>query len=109
MRQKTFSQYPGIALVANSRWTFDMARSAIRNPFHIDCVHLGLDHRLFRPLDRWMVRNKLGLPEDAFIMVSGAVNIREKHKGGHLFEQLVSRMAGKAVFLVLVRPWDCLE
>lgn len=100
LRQKIFSQYPGIALVANSRWTLDMARNAIRNPFHMDNVHLGLDHRLFRPLDRGMARNRLGLPEDAFVMVSGAVNIREKHKGGHFFEQLVLRMAGKSVFLV---------
>lgn len=100
LRQKIFSQYPGIALVANSRWTLDMARSAIRNPFHLDYVHLGLDHRLFRPLNRWMVRNKLGLPKDAFVIITGAVNIREKHKGGHLFERLVSRMTGKAVFLV---------
>jgi len=105
-RQKIFSQYPGIALVANSRWTLGMARNAIRNPVHLGSVHLGLDHRLFRPLDRRMARNRLGLSEDAFVMVSGAVNIRERHKGGHVFEQLVSRMSGKATFLVFGQTLD---
>lgn len=100
LRQDIFSNYPGIALVANSRWTLDMAQSAIQKPYHMDLVHLGLDHRLFRPLDRQWARHELGLPEDAFIIVSGAVNVQEKHKGGHVFEQLVSRMAGRATFLV---------
>jgi len=99
LRQDIFTNHKGIGLAANSQWTLGMARNALKNPFFLDAVSLGLDHRLFRKIDKLLARQILGLPEDAFIIVSGAVNVRDPHKGGHLFQEIVERFSGTALFL----------
>lgn len=102
-RQGLFSNYPGIALAANSLWTLNMARRTLPHVGFADVVHLGLDHMLFSALDRKTVRAVLGLPENAFIIIAGAVNVKDFRKGGFLFEQIVSRLSDKALFFVFGR------
>lgn len=106
LRQNIFSDYPGIALAVNSQWTLNMAKSAFPKPNFIDMVRLGLDHALFSPIPRDIARRVLGLPEDSFIIVAGAVNVKDPHKGGWIFEKIVQRLTGDALFLVFGQALD---
>lgn len=103
LRQDLFRSHPGIALATNSLWSLEIAKTVFKNPNFVDVVHLGLDHRLFDRLDRETMRGILDLPQDAFIIISGAVNVTDTRKGGHLFQQIVSRLADKAQFLIFGR------
>ncbi len=81
LRQKIFTQYPGIAIATNSQWTLDMACKALKKPFFSDVVHLGLDINLFRPLDRSVMRKVLHIPNESFVIVTGAVDVKDARKG----------------------------
>jgi len=103
LRQEIFTNYLGIALAANSHWTLGIAKKALRTPNYADVVHLGLDHDLFTTVDRKVARHILGIPSDAFVIIAGAVNVKDARKGGHLFEQVVSRLSDDVLFLVFGR------
>jgi len=88
LRQKIFCGTEGVPILANSQWTAAFARAALGEPRAVDCLYCGLDTHLFSPMDRQLVRQMLGLPENAFIVLGGAVNLSEHRKGGHLFLEI---------------------
>lgn len=103
LRQEIFTQYPGIAIATNSQWTLDMACKALKKPFFSDVVRLGLDISLFRPLNRSVMRKVLHIPDDSFVIISGAVDVKDTRKGGNFFEQVIRRFSRDAIFLVFGR------
>lgn len=99
VRQDIFTNYRGIALAANSHWTLSMAIKALGKPNYAEVVPLGLDHQLFNLLDREVVRGILELPKDAFIIIAGAINVKDLRKGGHIFERIVSQLSHEVIFI----------
>jgi glycosyltransferase involved in cell wall biosynthesis len=99
LRQKIFSGLEGVPILTNSQWTAAFARSALGGSQSVDCLYYGLDTQLFSPIDRQVARQMLGLPENAFIVLGGAVNLSEHRKGGHLFLEIYQQLQGKAEFL----------
>jgi glycosyltransferase involved in cell wall biosynthesis len=100
LRREIFCGPQGVPLATNSCWTLDMARRGLRNSFYSDVVYLGLDERLFRPIDRVLSRQLLGIPQDVFVILSGAVHVNQWYKGPHLFQQIVSNLSAETYFLV---------
>jgi hypothetical protein len=100
LRQKTFGEVDKICLAANSDWTLGMAMGSIKRPHFARTVYLGLDHHMFKPIPRSLARRLLGLPEDKFIILGGAVNMSDPHKGGPIFKEIVARLSREATFLV---------
>jgi glycosyltransferase involved in cell wall biosynthesis len=84
-RAGLFSGPSAIPLVANSRWTHDLVRQRFGAAARSEIVHLGIDHRLFAPVDKSVARRMLGIPTDRTIVVMGAVNIEDRWKGGPIF------------------------
>lgn len=92
-RRRVFAGRNPMPMAANSRWTLDIARRAHGAAADVELLPLGLDTRLFAPFDRALARRMLGLPQDAFLVVAGAVDLAEPRKGGPLFRGVLDRLA----------------
>jgi glycosyltransferase involved in cell wall biosynthesis len=81
----------GARLVANSHW---LAEIAGRSPIAKACggvrvIPPGIDTTVFRPQDKRLCRRYLGLPENAFVIVTGGASLTDTNKNvPWLFEQL---------------------
>jgi len=81
----------GARLVANSQW---LAEIAGRSPITKACggvqvIPPGIDTTLFKPQDKTLCRKHLGLPADAFVIVTGGASLNDANKNvPWLFEQL---------------------
>src|SRR5438552_8196888 len=81
----------GARLVANSRW---LAEIAGHSPIAKACggvrvIPPGLDTTVFRPQDKSLCRKHLGLPEGAFVIVTGGASLTDANKNvPWLLEQL---------------------
>jgi glycosyltransferase involved in cell wall biosynthesis len=78
-------------LVANSHW---LAEIAGRSPIAKACggvrvIPPGIDTTVFKPQDKSLCRRHLGLPESAFVIVTGGESLTDTNKNvPWLFEQL---------------------
>jgi glycosyltransferase involved in cell wall biosynthesis len=80
-----------LTIVSPSRWLADCARSSsLLRRRRIEVIPNGLDLTRFRPLDRGLARELLGLSQEQTLILSGALGLsRDPHKGfGHLQEAL---------------------
>jgi glycosyltransferase involved in cell wall biosynthesis len=100
LRREIFSGPAGIAAACNSRWTLEIARQSWGQPRLADVLYYGLDDRVFRPIDRALARRMLGIPEDRFVVLAGAVNLGERRKGGALYRRLVEELGDGAFHVV---------
>jgi glycosyltransferase involved in cell wall biosynthesis len=94
-----------LTLVTPSRWLADLAgRSSLFGDLRIEVIPNGLDIQHYRPLDRDMVRDLLGLPKDKRLILFGATSpTSDRRKGFYLLQDALQRL-GEDV------SWrDCLE
>lgn len=87
---------PGaVPLIANSRWTGDIARQRFQGDARIEVVHLGLDEALFAPVDKDAARRLLGVDPHKLVVTMGAVDVDNQWKGGPLFEQVYNALQSR--------------
>jgi glycosyltransferase involved in cell wall biosynthesis len=80
------------ALVANSRWTLEKARrSGLTAGRRTELIHYGLDQNVYRPANRAIAREALGIGADEAVICFGAHDLSARHKGG---VQLTEALAG---------------
>jgi len=74
---------PGrLCFVAPSRWVANEAkRSTLLREFPVTVIPLGLDTEIFRPLDRGLARELLGISPDASVVLFVAEPITRVNKG----------------------------
>jgi glycosyltransferase involved in cell wall biosynthesis len=81
----------GARMVANSHW---LAEIAGRSPIVKACggvrvIPPGIDTTVFEPQDKTLCRKQLGLPADAFVIMTGGASLNDENKNvPWLFEQL---------------------
>lgn len=100
IRRRIFCGENGISMAANSQWTTRMAYHAFRGLNQCSCIYYGLDEQLFQPIDKALARRLLGIPQDRFVVLGGCVDINDRRKGGHIFNEIVSKLKHKIHFLV---------
>jgi glycosyltransferase involved in cell wall biosynthesis len=100
LRRELFCGEQGIPIATNSRWVLEMAEQALKGLYRADCLYLGLDEHLFQPIDQTLARQLLGIPVDRFVVLSGAVNVSDRRKGGAIFCQVVEQLQDQVNFLV---------
>ncbi|HLN23897.1 MAG TPA: glycosyltransferase [Patescibacteria group bacterium] len=101
-RARVFTGANAIPLVANSRWTRDLAAVRFGDTARLDVVHLAVDHHLFSPIDRKLARRLLGVAEEGTLVLLGAVNVEDPRKGGPLFKQLYQELRARPDLDVLL-------
>ena len=83
-------------LVANSHWTQSFASEAIPGA-RVRVVHYGIDTDLFCPAkSKIAARRLLGIPENKFIVLGGAVNLQDARKGGAYLHELFGQLPSTA-------------
>jgi glycosyltransferase involved in cell wall biosynthesis len=101
-RADLFRGPAAVPLIANSRWTRDIALQRFAGAARIDVVHLGLDHDLFAPLSKFVVRRLLDLPQDKTIVAMGAFDLSERRKGGHLAQALCAALLRRSDVAIVI-------
>jgi glycosyltransferase involved in cell wall biosynthesis len=92
-----------VRLVANSHW---LAEIAGRSPIAKACggvrvVPPGVDTAVFKPQDKTLCRKHLGLPADAFVIVTGGTSLTDTNKNvPWLFEQLLQLPERRGVIVL---------
>jgi glycosyltransferase involved in cell wall biosynthesis len=94
-RSGNFSGQAAVPLITNSHWTLAIARQRYGTAARTEMIHLGIDHHLFAPLPKPVVRRLLGLPSDKTIIAMGAVDVRDRWKGGEIFEAVCKVLQGR--------------
>jgi len=80
-KRSLFGSNERIMFLADSRWVAEKAREAVPSSSAIEVCHYGVDMEIFRPLDRSTCRSLLGLPQEKFIILTGAPSLGDKRKG----------------------------
>lgn len=100
LRRKIFCNQDGIPLATNSRWILRLAQKALKGLRYAEVVYLGVDERLFKPINGSLARRLLKIPENLFVIMCGAVNFSDRRKGGHFINEVASVMESEAFFLL---------
>jgi len=93
-KKRVWKKIKNLTVVAPSNWMAQCAReSLLFKDYRIEVVHVGLDHDLYRPRDKKIVREILGMPMDKKIILIGAMNfLNDKRKGGHLLKKAFAKL-----------------
>lgn len=94
-----------LTLVAPSRWMAERARaSGLFRERRIEVIPNGIDTEMFRPMDKGVARQQLGLPPERPVILFGAVNVLDDpNKGWALLRpalELVARERPEALAVV---------
>jgi glycosyltransferase involved in cell wall biosynthesis len=107
LRRKIFCGGDGVFLATNSLWTLSMAKEGLVQPRHADVVYYGLDQTLFKPIEKRLARRLLGIEENRFVILGGAVNLNEQRKGAPIYREIVSALNKEALFITFGENSDC--
>jgi glycosyltransferase involved in cell wall biosynthesis len=95
--QRKLDSWKGLNLtiVAPSRWMAECARSSsLFQDARIEVIPNGLDLRTYRPVDKRVAREALGLPKDKKLILFGAKSAtQDRNKGFHLLVQALKGLA----------------
>lgn len=95
LRRTLFAGSDGIELATNSHYLREAAQAAIPTAA-VRTVYLGADDTLFVPGGRMEARERLGLPLDRPIVLTGAVNLTDRRKGAHHLPAILERIGDRA-------------
>ncbi|MDJ0536130.1 MAG: glycosyltransferase family 4 protein [Xenococcaceae cyanobacterium MO_207.B15] len=63
-----------ITIVAPSHWMADCAKkSSLFKNYRIEVIPNGIDTKVYKPIDKKLARNIIGLPQDKYIILFGAI------------------------------------
>ncbi len=80
-KRKAYQGLP-LTIVTPSRWLAECARaSALFRNLRVEVIPNGLDLERYRPMDKAVARDILGIPRDKDIILFGAMSVDDKRKG----------------------------
>ncbi|MBE7382486.1 MAG: glycosyltransferase family 4 protein [Leptolyngbya sp. SIO1E4] len=84
-----------LTIVALSSWLKDCAQSsALFKDLRIELIPNGIDTQVYKPADKRLARELLGLPQDKSIALFGAVKATsDKRKGFHLLQSALQELS----------------
>ena len=91
-----FQRIKNLTIVAPCQWMAQSAKESIlfKNR-RIEVVPVGLNHQLYKPRDKEVVRNILDMPSDKKIILIGAMNfLKDTRKGGKYLKKAFEILAG---------------
>jgi glycosyltransferase involved in cell wall biosynthesis len=83
-----------LTLVTPSKWLAQCASSSsLFRTSRIQVISNSLDLNVYHPNDRQSARAELGLPQDKYLILFGAVRIDTHHKGFHLLKDALEKLS----------------
>jgi glycosyltransferase involved in cell wall biosynthesis len=83
-----------INFIAVSNWMAENARkSSLIGRSRITVLPNPIDTEIYKPANKIAIREKLGLPKDRFLILSGAANLKDKRKGFAYLVDALSQIA----------------
>ena len=96
-KKKYWNKIENLTIAAPSNWMAECAReSVLFKDRRVEVVHVGLDHNLYRPIDKVAARKVLNIPQEKKIILIGALNFfNDKRKGGMLLKESLKILSKK--------------
>ena len=101
---------PNLLVLGNSQWTTDWARYALQSSLpqsrqdlrdtRIQKITLGIDLKTFYPRNPQECRQRLGLPQNRFIILTGSTSLEDERKGGRYLIEALKLVNFENVLLV---------
>ncbi len=92
-KMKIFSS-GNINFIGSSNWMAESARrSSLAGKSKVTVLPNPIEIEIYKPADKNAIRDRLGLPRDKFLILSGAANFKDKRKGFHYLLQALRLMA----------------
>jgi len=83
-----------INFIGSSNWMAESARrSSLAGKSKVTVLPNPIEIEIYKPADKNAIRDRLGLPQDKFLILSGAANLKDKRKGFHYLLQALRLMA----------------
>jgi glycosyltransferase involved in cell wall biosynthesis len=101
-RQRVFRNHPALVGVTPSNWLRNEALSGFWSDRKLEVIPNGLPLQLYKPMDRTVAREALGLPLDQPILMLAAADLSGRRKGGELIAQAFQSWSGPPVTLMTV-------
>lgn len=95
-RRRYFASRTRIRLAASSAWVADEARRLLG--LEVSVIPYGLDLESFRPIDRRVAREALGIPTDAIVVGFSADVRAEPLKGFEVLRRALERLGDARLF-----------
>ena len=96
-----------LVIVTPSKWLKNLVENSILAEKEIHLIYNGIDHHKFHPVDKSIIRKKLGLPDDKIILMfiaSGGIN--NPQKGGKYLLESLKNINSKNVFFLNIGSSD---
>jgi len=95
-KKKLYDSYDNLFFVAPSKWIYEMAKeSALTNNKPIHYIPNLVGHEPFKPLNKKMAREILGLSTDDIIIAFGAASPTSPYKGWKYLKEALEKLAAK--------------
>lgn len=92
-RKREIFSRANISFVASSNWMAENAKkSNLIGNCRIEVLPNPINTETFKPADKKEIRDQLGLPNDRFLILSGAANLKDKRKGFIYLQQALAKM-----------------
>ena len=89
--------------VANSLWLAELARRSpiVNASGGVRVIPPGIDTSVFKPQDKKLCRKHLGLPTDAFVIITGCASLNDENKNVQWLLEQLSRLPDLDSVIVL--------
>ncbi|HEY9297042.1 MAG TPA: glycosyltransferase family 4 protein [Phormidium sp.] len=82
-----------LAVVAPSKWLFNLVGNSLLKKFPVYHIPHGLDIRVYQPLEKEMSRRALGIPTQKKVLMFGAQTLKDFRKGSDLLVKALNRLS----------------
>lgn len=85
-------RHADMSLVAPSTWVMELVPKSMLSTLPAHRIPYGIDTDVYRPLDTQQCRRMLGIPEENYVLLFVAQNLKNTRKGGDLLVDALQRL-----------------
>jgi glycosyltransferase involved in cell wall biosynthesis len=79
-------------IVTPSHWLKALVEVSLLKQFTVRCIPYGLDTQVYQPMERTLLRQKMSIPPDAFVVLISSNDLNEERKGGRLILEALTQL-----------------
>ena len=100
LKKKMFTSLQKLHIVTVSDWLKSQVQQSFLGSQDISRIYNGVDTNLFQPQEKLEIREKLGIPEDAFVVL-GVSSVWKREKGYDTFLAIAETLKGVCNFVMV--------